>query len=77
MILAAADLDITTTEHSLAELTIALLRDDGLTDTDILDNYTHPEPVADRAYELAYHRDHGVRIAARRIKAVMKRLLRH
>lgn len=69
--------DILRTEHALAQLAIAQLRDGGMTDADILKDYTRDRPGPDRVYEREYHREHGVRIAAHRVKVEMRRLLRH
>ena len=63
------------TERDLAQLTIALLRDGGVPDDEILSDYTPAQPQSDHAYEQQFHRDHGIRIAAKSVKAWMRRLL--
>lgn len=67
----------TQTEKDLAALSIALLRDGGMGDEEIRRDYTTDRPRADRVYEREYHREHGVVVSARRIKAAMRTLLRH
>lgn len=69
--------DILRTEHALAQLTVALLKDGGMTDADILKDYARERPAADRVYEREYFKEFGVRIAADRVKVEMRRLLRH
>lgn len=68
---------VTDAEHQLATLAIALLRDGGMSDNDILDGYTTARPGPDRVYEREYLKEHGVKIAADRVKVQMRRLLRH
>lgn len=74
MLIVAADLEIAETERGLAELTIACMRDLRKTDDEIL-KATEPDSKNDREYERDYYEQHGIRIVARRVKALMRRLL--
>lgn len=62
-------------ERGLAALSIALLRDGGVCDAEILRDYTQDHPQADRAYERLYWEENRVRISAHRVKLQMRRLV--
>jgi hypothetical protein len=61
-------------ELELAELQVALLRDTGLSSTDIL-GYTQPHPLADYRYECGQQERYGMAVSAARVKAQMRRLV--
>lgn len=64
-------------ERSLAQLTVALLRENGVSDYDIIADYTREAPQADRAYETQFYREYQVRICAMRVKLEVRRILNH
>lgn len=64
-------------EKGLAELAVLILRENGLTDEDILRKYTEPSPKIDKKQERIWLRETGRVIAAVRVKQWMKRLLTH
>lgn len=63
-------------EIQLAQVSIAAMREAGLSDAAIR-TITHPEPGADRALELQVFADTGRVISAARVRADIKRLLSH
>lgn len=67
----------TTAERAYAELALLLLRENGVTDAEILTDYTQPCARADAALERQYHAETGDRVCAARIKRWMKRRLMH
>ena len=64
-------------ERGYAELAILLLRDNGVSDVEILRDYTLPQPRADRAWERQYRAETGLRIRARDVKQRMREMLMH
>lgn len=64
-------------EQGYAALAILILRENGVSDDEILRHFTTPNPRADRAVEAVYHAESGVRVLAVNIKRRMRELLRH
>lgn len=62
-------------ERAYAELAILLLRENNISDAEILTDYCRPCPQADRAMEAQYQRETGMVILASNVKKHMRRLL--
>jgi hypothetical protein len=63
------------TEARLAKGAVAILRKAGVSNEEILRDYTKPMPQADRAYETVIKADFGVVISALQVKAHMRQLV--
>lgn len=66
-------------ELQLADLMIAMLRDDNVSPAEAYELYAsekHADTFTDRALE-AYHAQHGRRVKATRVRAAMRRKLSH
>lgn len=62
-------------ERAYADMAIAILRGNDLTDAEILAGIGTAPSSADSLLELQYHQDTGQRIRAARVKMVMRQLL--
>jgi hypothetical protein len=65
----------TSTEESIASLAVALLRDGGMSDEDILKRFTKVSAQVDRTFEDDYYREHGVTVSAKAIKQAMRAIV--
>jgi hypothetical protein len=63
------------TEAKLAKGAVAILRHAGVSNEEILRDYTKPMPQADRAYEKVIKADFGVVISALKVKTHMRQLV--
>jgi hypothetical protein len=64
-------------EQDLAAWSVALLRDVGFSDEEIILGFTFPRPRIDKAYERQIWVEEKQRVSAARVKLEMRRLVTH